>query len=139
MDLTTLEKYLKAFAELKRNKASGHGLAPHKPILLLAVLDETKQGRIENNFIELTPELVASFQSHWKALVTDDYWQPKIEYPFRHLYQEGFWDFLQYGHIVAPEPMTYSLKQLCESFDGACLAPDLWQLFQNGKYRDALY
>lgn len=139
MDLATLEKYLKAFAELKRNKTSGHGLAPHKPILLLSILDEIKEGRIQDNFIELTPELVATFQTYWKALVTDGYWQPKIEYPFRHLYQEGFWDFVQYGHIVAPEPMTYSLKQLRESFDGGRFALDLWQLLQDGKTLDALH
>jgi len=139
MDLAMLGKYLKAFAELKRNKTSGHGLAPHKPILLLCILDEIKEGRIQDNFIVLTPELVATFQAYWKALVTDDYWQPKIEYPFRHLYQDGFWDFVQYGHIVAPEPMTYSLKQLRESFDGVQLAADLWQLLQEREALDALH
>ncbi len=64
MDAQILHKYLHAFGHLHRNM----GLAPHKPILLLSILDEIGRGRITDNEIVLTVELVSAFREYWQAL-----------------------------------------------------------------------
>ena len=45
MDPETLSKYLNSFGNLHRNL----GVAPHKPVLLLSILDEIDQGHIREN------------------------------------------------------------------------------------------
>lgn len=61
--MTILETYIRQFARLRRapnavfSKATRR-LAPHKPILLLAVLDLVGRGVIISPFIGLTGDLV---------------------------------------------------------------------------------
>lgn len=138
MNGAALHKYLDILGKLKRHAAPSHGSAPHKPILLLALFDEIEAGAYQDDFIVLTAELVAAFQAYWKALVHDPYWQPRIEYPFRHLYQDGFWHFAVDDQIVAPESKSYTIHQLRSDFDGVRLTPDLWLLLQDRAARDAL-
>ncbi|GAB2802228.1 HNH endonuclease [Rhabdobacter roseus] len=78
-----------AFANLHRDRKKGG--APHKPILLLAILHEYKQGRIQDNRIFITPELTHSFSVYWNKLVTSEHDQ-KFALPFFHLTGEkGSW------------------------------------------------
>lgn len=116
-----------------------HGIAPHKPILLLAVLDEIQNGAYQDNLITITPELVASFRHYWQALVTSDYWIERMNIPFRYLYQDGFWHFRRNGEEVRPEDKPYSLLQLSHDFDGIFLSQDLWQLLQEPSAVNALW
>ena len=140
MDPAVLTKHLAAFANLNRKVSRQHGLAPHKPVLLLAVLDEIQRGAYPDNLIAITPELVANFQHYWRSLVTSDYWRERMEFPFRYLYQDGFWHFRKNGIEVAPDlDRTYSLLQLSREFDGAFLSPDLWQLLQEPDALNALW
>lgn len=60
-----LEKYIKRFAKLRPDisptrwpEATCHR-APHKPILLLAVIDLFAEGSITHNLIEIIPDLEA--------------------------------------------------------------------------------
>jgi predicted restriction endonuclease len=46
--------------------------APHKPLLLLSVLDLFEQGRITTNLIELTPDLGEMFTRFWTRIVPPD-------------------------------------------------------------------
>ncbi|MFN2456303.1 MAG: hypothetical protein ABR577_19065 [Pyrinomonadaceae bacterium] len=58
--------------------------APHKPLLLLAVLDSISQGIIKNNLIELTPDLCETFTLYWARLMPPDK-RGDISMPFFHL------------------------------------------------------
>lgn len=138
MNLEALDKYVGVLGKLKRHPAPGHGFAPHKPILLLALLDQIEDRLITDNFVVLTAELTLGFLDYWEKLVSDPHWQPKIEYPFRHLYQDGFWHFVADDQIVAPESKSYTINQLRASFDGVRLSPDLWLLLQDKAALDAL-
>jgi putative restriction endonuclease len=136
----TLSKYLAVFGNLNRKVSKEHGRAPHKPILLLAVLDEIQRGAYPDGLITITPELVATFQHYWRSLVASDYWRERMEFPFRYLYQDGFWHFRKNGVGIAPDlDRTYSLLQLSREFDGAFLSPDLWQLLQEPDGLNALW
>lgn len=91
MDTQTLYKYLHAFGHLHRNQ----GVSPHKPVLLLAVLDEIGKGRVTNNQIVLTAELVAAFREYWQALpLPPGNWRERIYLPYRYLLQEEFWELI---------------------------------------------
>jgi thiamine kinase-like enzyme len=48
-----LQKYLIAFKKLRVDRS--HGVAPHKPILLLSILQAIKKGDILSNQIYITP------------------------------------------------------------------------------------
>jgi len=108
--------------------------------LLLAVLDEIQRGAYPDGVIVITPELVATFLHYWRSLVVSDYWRERMEFPFRYLYQDGFWHFRKNGVEVAPDlDKTYSLLQLSREFEGAFLSPDLWQLLQEPDALNALW
>jgi putative restriction endonuclease len=66
--LEPLSKYLKAFKKLRLDRS--HGVAPHKPILLISVLQAYQNKLISDNKVYLTPELVALFKANWNSLIT---------------------------------------------------------------------
>ncbi|OGO35381.1 MAG: hypothetical protein A2W35_01195 [Chloroflexi bacterium RBG_16_57_11] len=72
-----LSFYLHKFSHLRTDRTGSwtvvtHGQAPHKPILLLSVLDLFAQGRIMVNLIEITPELGESFAAYWSKVMSPD-------------------------------------------------------------------
>jgi len=129
---TALSLYLNRFGTLNRNVRLGTA-APHKSILLLAVLAEIERGSVAENQIVLTAELVASFRAYWRVLVTDGTWQERIANPFRFMLQEKFWKLIKNGQEVNGPKIgnTPSIKLLNELVDYAQLAPDLWLLLQD--------
>ena len=133
MAIDLLSKYIGILGSLHRNQNARMGAAPHKPILLLAVLDEIERGGIPTNLIELTPELVAAFRAYWRVLVPEGTWQEKIANPFRFMVQEGFWELVKNGVPVSTQSlgMNPSIRQLTTEVDGAVLASDLWELVQD--------
>lgn len=134
----TLTKYVNAFARLHRAGNLENGQAPHKPILLLALLDEVARGAYPNGLITITPELIAGFRTYWAAIVTSSYWKATMQNPFRYLHHEGWWHFVRHGTTVAPQNQSPSLSFLAEEYDGVRLEPDLWQLLQDSQSLNVL-
>ena len=66
--------------------------APHKPVLLLALIQEVDEGRIKENRFTITPDLLATFRGLWSQLVEGN-WSCKIYSPFYHMTNDkpGFW------------------------------------------------
>ena len=135
-----LAHYLDRFARLNRAAHPSLGRAPHKPILLLTLLDAVEQGIVKGNFVPITPELAAIFRQHWQALVSPGTWQEKMNLPFRHLLHDGFWDLIKDGQPqtakMVGEPS--SLMQLAQRVDGGRFSPELWPLVQEPVARQAL-
>ena len=86
MSTTILQQYIQKMGHLRIDRA--HGAAPHKPILLLAVIELIERGQTPENKIFLTPELAETFREYWLQ-VTDR--RPDITLPFFHLKSDGFW------------------------------------------------
>lgn len=80
-----------SFFKLKRAPGKLGDKAPHKPILLLSILELFDEGVLWDNRIEILPQLVATFKNIWSKLVNNANWQPKIFLPFFHLSGDGFW------------------------------------------------
>ncbi len=124
-----------------RNKA--YGKAPHKPVLILSVIELIEDGFISKNKIEITPELVATFQKLWMKLVPEEGWQPRFFLPFFHLNNEkgDFWHLeLAEGAKVAltGSYSPKSLSTLKDSVKFAWLNADLFDLLMNPEQREGI-
>lgn len=66
--MNELEPYISAFTHLKRG-VTKYGLAPHKPILLLTLVELIDRGIVPDNRFEVNVDLVGLFQENWRLLV----------------------------------------------------------------------
>ncbi|MBI5632673.1 MAG: HNH endonuclease [Nitrospirae bacterium] len=83
--------YIKKFAQLRIDRSHGRP-APHKPILLLSIIELIERGVILTNEIELTPEIISTFLSYWNALYPEQ--KGIVALPFFHLKSDGFWHLM---------------------------------------------
>ncbi|MCB0815075.1 MAG: HNH endonuclease [Flavobacteriales bacterium] len=106
---------------LRLNRASGK--APHKPILLLAVLRAFDEGFITENRIRPSAELVNLFRGYWDALVEQGTFQPRFFLPFYHLKNERskLWTLHTLPGFQHATTRSNSIKSL-----GALIAFDAW-------------
>jgi putative restriction endonuclease len=65
--MATAEQWLGKLAHLKIDRASGDP-APHKPLLLLVVLELAEQGQLPPEVLPLTPELAYRFCTYWSIV-----------------------------------------------------------------------
>lgn len=68
-----LGKYLFQLKRLRRDKNKVRGDAPHKPVLLLAIIEGIENEDIISNRISITPELVLSFKDIWSKIVVTNH------------------------------------------------------------------
>ncbi len=123
-----LQKYLRAFKKLSINRS--HGVAPHKPILLLSVLQLFKNGFNNNQRIYITPELVALFKSNWSLLVTTKH-DCRISYPFFYLKSDKFWHLIPkegFNNIEKLGSIIKTFSNLNAAVDFATIDEDLYSL-----------
>ncbi len=91
-----IETYLQRFANLRTDKARKRypaltfHRAPHKPFLLLSVMDLIASGLITENFIEPSFELVDTFNLFWSQIMPAGS-KTSMAYPFPRLKTDGFW------------------------------------------------
>ncbi len=83
-----VDYYLNKFTQLRIDRSHGRP-APHKPILLLSIIEIIERGIITSNEIELTPEIVSTFLNYWNALYPAQ--KGIVALPFFHLKSDGFW------------------------------------------------
>lgn len=134
----TLQKYLNRFKKLRIDRS--HGLAPHKPILLISVLQLFQNNLITGPRIYLSPELVALFKSNWNALVTTNH-DCRISYPFYYLKSEKFWTLIPkngFDNIEKLGSVTKSFTNLNSAIDCAIIDEDLFNLVKDKKSNEIL-
>ena len=144
--MTTLDHYLHKFAHLHVNKnretwtAVTTFRAPHKPLLLLSILDLFPQGNISANLIELTPELSELFSRYWHK-VRPPSQRGHLTYPFYYLQSEGFWHLQphqgQEAALAVYRPNA-GLNALHNLILGATLDEELYYILQTDNGRSAL-
>ena len=86
MSINLLQKYIVKLTNLRIDRA--HGNAPHQPVLLLSIIELIEQGRVCENKITPSPELVETFVKYW-SVITDR--KPNLALPFFHLKNRNFW------------------------------------------------
>ena len=110
-----IEKYIDQFKKI--NVAKRDGLkAPHKAVLLLAVIDLVERGVFTTPKIELIEELEFAYQNTWYRYVYNTQtFQPRLTTPFWHLSNEDFWRLRTYsGQPVSETDNASSVKSMRE-------------------------
>ena len=80
---------------ISRHKLNGKArYAPHKPLLLLCVLDQAESGEPKGPELGKTPELCLRFDSYWA--IVQERWggRPGLGQPFHYLSNQSFWQAL---------------------------------------------
>ena len=118
------------------NKYRGQ-VAPHKAMMLIAVMEEVANGHITNGFVPLNDTMVRAFESAWKRYVgSSSVFNPVFATPFFHLGNEPFWELMKSNHYIVKK--EYSLGALRESFFGAKLPDDLFGYMEDKYSRQLL-
>jgi putative restriction endonuclease len=134
-----LTKYLEIFTHLRKG-VTKFGPAPHKLILLLAVIREIEAGRVIQNRIEITNTLIESFMTVWSENVHFGH-TATFALPFFHLQSEGFWQLYAYPqHLewLKAQDSISSVSRLRETVQYASLSADLFELLVNPLHREVL-
>jgi putative restriction endonuclease len=128
-----LEDYLSKFARLRtdsgRNRypATTCHRAPHKPLLLLSVMDHIAEGVIKENFIRPTMDLVETFNLY-TSLVLPAGWKTSMAHPFPRLQREGFWyRITNPGYDSDKDYNVTSIAKLQAIYAGAKLDEELFR------------
>ncbi len=138
-----LNMYKQQLANMNRNKNRKGQYAPHKPILLLSIIEQVEMGQIATCRVKLTPVLCKKFKELWDRHVPNGIqFNPDITKPFFHLSREPFWHLVPKGSMgnmnVAedsgedekmPVPQ-YTLKYMRETFEYAEMDHTLFLLMQ---------
>ena len=134
-----LTYYCKKFTKLRVNRHKNRGIAPHKPILLLSILELISQKKMSQNKIYLTAELISTFQKYWSHLGSTLH-NSSINLPFFHLRGDRFWHLKPKFNLdsVVRNMKSPSLKSLDEIVEYAYLDSELFQLMTNSDERSIL-
>lgn len=135
-----LNYYANKFTKLRVDRAHGT-IAPHKPILLLSVIELIEQGLLTHNRIPLSAELIAAFLKLWQQLGSTTH-NADIGMPFFHLRSDGFWHFKPNSGfevlLSSPGAKVRSVGALKQSVEYAYLDDDLFKLLQQRVSRNLL-
>ena len=86
---STWTRWLERLYDLRRDKRGSHE-RPHKPVLLLAIIDLIDRGEVANNQVLLNEALIKTLKRYFE-IVRRRNDQPTIQNPFFHLSRDGFW------------------------------------------------
>jgi putative restriction endonuclease len=113
--MATPDKWLEKLAKLNVYRAKG-GPAPHKPLLLLVILELAEQGLLPKKTLPLTPELAFRFYSYWKIVAPRRTSKPDVRFPFHHLQGDGFWSALGEDGKPSPDDRVTRNAELASDF-----------------------
>ena len=121
-----------------RRAPTKFGPAPHKPILLLAILESFEYGEITENLIKINEALLTRFYDLWKLLVTTKN-TPNFSLPFYHLSHEKveFWKLIKRPGMSIPTTNSNSIKSF-SALKASILAAELSAEFYY-EIKDALF
>ena len=138
MSTNTLQRYIKKMQRLQRGEKAAEGPAPHKPVLLLSVIDLFTKKVINENKIAVSPDLVETFKKYWIRL-TD---RPlNIAMPFYHLKGDKFWHL--HPNVGKEDQLKKvrrirKLSVLLELVEYASLDRELFDLLNDPQYREEI-
>ena len=125
-----VQKYTRQLQSLNRASNKTLGKAPHKPVLLLSIIQLIHKGEIQSNRIYITGELVIAFKSNWNKLVTTNH-IPNFSLPFFHLSPEPFWRLVYINGLFDKNEKISSLGKLKNRIAFAEIDKDLFELLLN--------
>ncbi len=118
MNEETREHWLSKLASLKIDRQGTP--APHKPLLLLVIIEMAKQGLLPETVLPLTPELAFRFCTYWTIVAHRRTAKPDVRFPFHHLQSDGFWKALGEDGNASPDRRLTRSAEFNPDFE-ACL------------------
>lgn len=134
MMIHTLQDYIQQFRRLNRSPRGNNRYAPHKPFLLLAVIELIKRSEIEENRIPFSDSLITLFK---KYISLTPGWHPTIYNPFFRLQNNGFWHLYPIELRDSAPPSSDGQLQRASAY--AKLDGDLWTILRVPEYREILH
>ena len=134
MSINLLKKYIPKLTNLRIDRA--HGNAPHQPVLLLSIIELIEQGRVCENKITPSPELVETFVKYW-SVITDR--KPNLALPFFHLKNRNFWHHHPnpgYENALKVVPQIKTVSRLREIMAYGYFDNDLFLLLTQPENRE---
>lgn len=125
-----LEYYKIAIQSLKQAPTK-FGTAPHKPILLLSIIDLIENLGIKDNYIPVEKTLKETFVETWNKLVKTDH-NCDITKPLFHMQNDGFWTAIMTNGEALDQARGIS------KIKHGQLEKPLFQLIQSDKFRPVL-
>jgi putative restriction endonuclease len=141
-----IDYYIKCFANLNSDRSAARWPAttnhrsPHKPFLLLAIMDLIAQEQIQANLIQLNADLLDLFDLYWVKVMGNEKISTPI-LPFYHMNSEKFWHLIPVpgrGQVLEEVRQIRSMGQFQQLVVGASLDEQLFNILQNPLTRDEL-
>ena len=88
--MTSADTWLHRLSNLNVYQAK-HGRAPHKPLLLLVIIEMADRGVLPGETLVLTPELSFAFDTFWTIVKHRRTQPPDVRMPFHHLTTDRVW------------------------------------------------
>lgn len=122
--------WLKRLANLNVARTERRGLAPHKPLLLLAIMDMIEDGNITSRWIAYSAELFFRFSCYWDVVYHRQLNRPDMRLPFHALGgpRDRIWERFTDEHQPSRARETTRLCHMDESF---------WDALQDPAFRQA--
>jgi putative restriction endonuclease len=137
-DLEALVYYSKKFERLRVDRA--HGRAPHKPILLLSVIEQIRREIIIEDKIYLSSALNQTFLKYWSYLGSFNH-NPDISKPFFYMRSGKFWHLWAnqgYAKLLSSKEKLKTLAEVKQAVKYAYLDEDLFEFLQDPITRSSL-
>jgi putative restriction endonuclease len=107
-------QWLERVADLHVDKA--RGAAPHKPLLLLVVLDLLEEGKLDTGLLPRDGTLAFRFSSYWTIVAERRRARPDVKLPFFFMRSDAFWTPLDIDGRPAQARDLAVLAQIDPSF-----------------------
>jgi putative restriction endonuclease len=135
-----LDTILSGLAQLRRG-STPYGLAPHKPIFILTLLDLIEAGHVIDNRFYLNAELVSAFHENWDLLAPSGF-KEDFTLPFYHLQNDRLnglpiWNIQSLPGSFLTKHIK-SIHSLAEVVEYASLSFPVFQLLIKKSIRDTL-
>jgi putative restriction endonuclease len=112
--------WLQKLATLRIDRARGNP-APHKPLLLLVILEMVEKGEITSRELFLSPDMAFRFSVFWSVVARRRKQPPEVRLPFHHLESSGIWQPLTADGQPSPDKKMTAMVRFDEQFF-ECLA-----------------
>jgi putative restriction endonuclease len=130
--------YSNKFQRLRVDRS--HGVAPHKPILLLSVIQLIDSNNLQENRIYLQKELTERFHENWYYLGSENH-HPDTFRPFFHLRGDGFWHHIPnpgFRKVITSRIKLSNFIEVKQAIKYAYIDDALFELLRNSSSRDSL-
>jgi len=127
---TMIEKnqdyWLRRLQALRIDRARGNP-APHKPLLLLVVMEMVEKGEIAGLEVPLSPDLAFRFGVFWSVVAGRRTQSPDVRMPFHHLASSGVWQPLTSEGKPSPDKRLTTMVRM---------DPDFFDCVSNDQFRN---